>query len=312
MISNMGSKRNKATLGMALAMAIFGSVGFLSAKTGVKAIELVFIRCTGAAVLLGAMWLLSGTYKSEKWNKKEIIQVIFCGVFLTLNWVSLFKAFEMMHITVAISIYYLAPVIVFIAGSFLYKEKLNLLSILCILLCFSGTVLVSGVGTNVSFKEILSSGLIWALLAACFYAMLMIIGKGIQLLSSYSVTMIQTSVGALLLLPLVKFSSFQHLQSTNWITLVIIGFVHTGIVYLLFFGSIRHLSTKTIAALTFLDPAVAIILDIIFNKFQPSVLQIVGIILSYTGIAVILLSNKSKQNNKDSNSNSKTLITKID
>jgi drug/metabolite transporter (DMT)-like permease len=256
--------------------------------------------------------LLSGTYKTEKWNKKEIIKVICCGVLLMLNWVCLFKSFEMMHITIAISIYYLAPVIVFIVGSVIYNEKFNLISLLCILLCFSGTMLVSGIGTNVSFQEIISSGLIWAFLAACFYAMLMIIGKGIKMLSSYSVTMIQTSVGAILLLPLVNFSSFQHLNSTNWIAILIIGSVHTGIVYMLFFGSIRHLSTKTIAALTFLDPAVAIILDIIFNKFHPSILQIVGIILSYTGIAVILFSNKRTQNNKDSISDTKTLYINID
>ncbi|MBP0726148.1 DMT family transporter [Bacillus sp. RG28] len=311
-MKNVDSKGKKATLGMVLAMAIFGSVGFLSAKTGVKAIELVFIRCTAAAILLGTLWVLSGTFKTEKWNKPEIIKVICCGLFLMLNWVSLFKSFEMMHITIAISIYYLAPVIVFIVGSIIYKEKVNLLSLFCILLCFSGTMLVSGVGTNGSFQEILSSGLIWAFLAACFYAMLMIIGKGIQKLSAYSVTMIQTSVGALLLLPFVNFSSFHHLQSSNWIALMIIGFVHTGFVYMLFFGSIRHLSTKTIAALTFLDPAVAIILDIIFNKFHPSLLQIIGIILSYTGIAVILFSKNSKQNKKETKSNTETLITKID
>ncbi|QJC90707.1 Putative transporter [Bacillus subtilis] len=37
------------------------------------------------------------------------------------------------------------------------------------------------------------------------------------------------------------------------------GIIHTGIVYLLFFDSLRFLSTKFISIIVFLDPAVAIV-----------------------------------------------------
>lgn len=43
--------------------------------------------------------------------------------FLVFNWVFLFKAFENMSVTIAISVYHLAPVIVLLIGSIVFKEN---------------------------------------------------------------------------------------------------------------------------------------------------------------------------------------------
>ena len=63
------------------------------------------------------MWLITGGHKTEVWDKKEIFQTLICGVFIVLNWVFLFKAFEEMSISIAISIYNLAPIFVLILGA---------------------------------------------------------------------------------------------------------------------------------------------------------------------------------------------------
>ena len=63
------------------------------------------------------MWLITGGHKTEVWDKKEILQTLICGVFIVLNWVFLFKAFEEMSISIAISIYNLAPIFVLILGA---------------------------------------------------------------------------------------------------------------------------------------------------------------------------------------------------
>ncbi|AIE78515.1 transporter, EamA family [Bacillus cereus] len=64
------------------------------------------------------------------------MQILACGVFLVFNWVFLFKAFEVMSITIAISVYHLAPIIVLMIGSIVFKEKLTMFAVLSIAYLF--------------------------------------------------------------------------------------------------------------------------------------------------------------------------------
>lgn len=123
-------------LKMIASMVIFGSVGFFSVQTNLPSFELVFVRCIFATIFLSVCWLLTGQYKQDKWERKEVIQVLICGFFLVFNWVFLFKAFENMSVTIAISVYHLAPVIVLLIGSIVFKEKLTFISIISIVVCF--------------------------------------------------------------------------------------------------------------------------------------------------------------------------------
>lgn len=274
----------KAVVQLTVAMAIFGSVGFFTIKTGLPAMELVFVRCICATLFLGGMWLIRKGYKTENWSRKEVIQTLICGVFLVFNWLFLFKAFYEMDISIAISIYNLAPIIVLILGSVFLKERLTIPAILAIVICFLGSILVVGIEQLESWSSLMNSGFIWALLSALFYALTMFLGKGITHLSTYALTWIQTSLGILILLPFINVHEFSGLTSLNWIYILGTGFIHTGYVYYLFFNSIRLLPTIIVSALVFVDPLVAIILDVALLDFHPSVLQIWGIFFIFGGI----------------------------
>ncbi|TVX94746.1 DMT family transporter [Paenibacillus agilis] len=269
---------------MIIAMSIFGSVGFFSVQTGVPALELVFVRCICATIFLSLAWYVTGSYKSEQWKSKEVMQILFCGLFLVLNWVFLFKSFELTSITIGITIYHLAPVIVLLVGSIFFKEKLTMFAVLSVVTCFVGTVLIVGVDASISMTDLMSSGLLWAFLAAVCYALLMMLGKGVQEMSSYTVTFLQTALGIVILLPFVNFTEFYDLTAVNWFYIIATGIIHTGIVYLLFFDSLRELPTAVISALVFVDPAVAILLDIVITGFVPSVIQGAGIVLIFVGM----------------------------
>lgn len=191
----MFNKKSMPAIKMILSMSIFGSIGFFSVQTGLPSFELVFVRCICATIFLALCWLVTGQYKTEKWNKKEVIQILACGIFLVFNWVFLFKAFEVMSITIAISVYHLAPIIVLMIGSIVFKERLTMFAVLSIVICFIGTVLVAGVDGNVSLEKLMSSGMVWALLAALFYAFTTLLGKGIRHTSAYAMTFLQTFLG---------------------------------------------------------------------------------------------------------------------
>lgn len=253
-----------AILKLTASMALFGSIGFFTVHTGIPATELVFVRCICATFFLGGMWSLTGGHKTEVWDKKEVLQTLICGVFLVLNWVFLFKAFEEMSISIAISIYNLAPIFVLILGAFFLKDKLTIQALVATVTCFIGSIFIIGVHNFVSFSQFMQSGFIWALLSAIFYALTMLTSKTIVKLSAYALTYLQTIVGIVILLPFIDVALFEGLTTTNWLYILGTGFIHTGFVYYLFFDSIRSLSTILVSVLVFVDPVVAILLDILF------------------------------------------------
>ncbi|MEK4247438.1 DMT family transporter [Psychrobacillus sp. FSL K6-2684] len=287
---------NKAAmLKMTLSMAIFGSIGFFTGKTGIPAIELVFVRCICATLFLGALWVITGQHKTEIWEKKEIVQILLCGIFLVLNWVFLFKAFEVTSITIAITIYNLAPIFVLLLGTLFLKERMTWNSLIAVLICFLGSMLIVGINTVQSISDFLGSGFVWALLSAFCYAMTMLLGKGVNQLSAYAMTFVQTSIGVLILLPFLNFTLFQGLTTTNWLYIIGTGLIHTGFVYYLFFDSLRKLTTGVISALVFIDPVVAILLDTLILDFRPTLLQSLGILLIFGGIIYTLIKPNKQQ-----------------
>ena len=284
-----------AIIKLTVSMALFGSIGFFTVHTGVPAIELVFVRCICATFFLGGMWLITGGHKTEKWDKKEILQTLLCGVFIVLNWVFLFKAFEEMSISIAISIYNLAPIFVLIFGALFLKEKMTIQALLATVTCFIGSMFIIGLNNFLTLSEFMKSGFIWALLSALFYAFTMLTSKTITNLSSYALTYIQTTVGIVILLPFVDFSLFESLTTTNWLYILGTGFIHTGFVYYLFFDSIRSLSTILVSVLVFVDPVVAILLDMLLLDFMPSFMQTLGIVLIFGGIFYTIYVPKKKR-----------------
>ncbi|RHW37636.1 DMT family transporter [Lysinibacillus yapensis] len=269
---------------LTIAMAIFGSIGFFTIHTGVPAVELVFVRCICATIFLSLMWFITGGHRTEIWSKKEVLQTCLCGIFLVLNWVFLFKAFEAMSISVAISIYNLAPIFVLIFGSLFLKEKMTIRALTATIVCFLGSILIVNIENFQSIEQLVGSGFVWAILSALCYALTMITSKTVKQLSPYSMTFIQTAIGIAMLLPFSDFTVFTGLSVSNWFYILGTGLIHTGFVYYLFFDSIRNLPTFLVSVLTFVDPLVAILLDILILSFVPTSLQVVGILLIFGGI----------------------------
>ena len=70
----------------------------------------------------------------------------------------------------------------------------------------------------------------------------------------------------------------------GWICLLIVGLVHTGIVYCLYFASLKELPGQNAAILSYIDPLVAVILSVCLLEEDLTAAQIVGgiLILGFT------------------------------
>jgi drug/metabolite transporter (DMT)-like permease len=89
------------------------------------------------------------------------------------------------------------------------------------------------------------------------------------------IALIQVCVGAIMLAP---FADLVHppAQLEPWSILIVIGVVHTGLVYILMYDAIHRLPTHIQGALTFIYPVVAIAVDVVAfgRRLQPT--QMIG------------------------------------
>ena len=61
--------------------------------------------------------------------------------------------------------------------------------------------------------------------------------------------------------------------------ILIVGVIHTGLVYLLYFGSMEHLSAQAVAVLSYIDPVVAIFASWIVLGESITILEFIGAVL---------------------------------
>ena len=74
--------------------------------------------------------------------------------------------------------------------------------------------------------------------------------------------------------------------------LAVVGILHTGISYMLYFGSMKYLEAQTIAIFSFIDPIVAILLSALFLKEPLGIAEIVGAIMVLGAAFISELSEK--------------------
>ena len=74
-----------------------------------------------------------------------------------------------------------------------------------------------------------------------------------------------------------------------------VGIVHTGIAYTVYFGSIKNLKAQTIAVFSYLDPVIAVILSALVLKEAMTWSNIIGAVLILGSALYSELPEKTKE-----------------
>ena len=89
----------------------------------------------------------------------------------------------------------------------------------------------------------------------------------------------QFTAAIIVLTPYVFFTSGFNVLSLNsigWVSLLVLGILHTGITYSLYFSSLPHLKGSEISLLSYIDPLTAMIVSALILSEPTSMLQITG------------------------------------
>ena len=274
-----------ARLKLILSMAAFGTLAPFVRNIAVDSGELALYRAVMAALLIGGYLLLTRQKIPFAQIKKELPLLFLSGAAMGFNWILLFQAYRFTTVSIATLSYYFAPVIVTAVCPVLFREKLTGRQILCFVMSTLGLVLITGIGEVGGGRGMI--GIAFGLGAAMFYATVILLNKFIKNVEGIHRTFLQFLAAIVILLPYVLMTSGVALGAMNavgWVNLLIVGLVHTGVTYCLYFSSLKELPGQKAAILSYIDPLVAVLISVTVLGETMTLWQAVGgaLILGFT------------------------------
>ena len=287
-MNNDGNDRKSVILNIA-SMLIFGTIGIFRKHISVSSAFLAFSRGILGGLFLLAFIKLQKKTAGEKLPVKTVIRLAVTGALIGVNWILLFEAYNYTTVAVATLCYYMQPTIVVLLSPFLFKEKLTPKKGLCAFAAIAGMVLVSGVIGGEAADRGNISGILFGLSAAVFYAAVVIMNKKISGVDPYQKTTIQLFSAGLVMIPymlLMEGALSGRFDLITVIMVVIVGIVHTGIAYAMYFGSMDGLKAQSIAIFSYIDPVSALLFSAVLLNEPLNAIGIIGAIM-IIGSAVI-------------------------
>lgn len=290
-------KQFNPRLMLSLSMAIFGTLGLFTRYINVTSAELALYRAILASAMIAVYFIAAKQKIDLKSIGKELPLLAISGVAMGVNWILLFEAYKYTSISIATLSYYFAPVIVTVLSPLLFKERMTAKQVICFVMSTLGLVLIIGVGSNASTGTDII-GILFGIGAAVLYASVVLLNKFIKNVQGIHRTLLQFLAAITALLPYVLLTSgvtLSGLDTKGVICLLIVGLVHTGVTYCMYFSSLKDISGQKAAILSYIDPLVAVLVSVFILSEDISFWQIVGgvLILGFTLLNEITFKKKS-------------------
>ena len=161
-----------------------------------------------------------------------------------------------------------------------------------------GLVLITGIGDTRGSDDL--KGILFGLGAAVFYATVILLNKSIHQVEGIHRTFLQFLSAIVVLIPYVLSTNGITLSSLNavgWVNLLIVGLVHTGVTYCLYFSSLKELPGQEAAILSYIDPLVAVLVSVTLLGESMTAMQVIGgaLILGFTLLNELSPTPKAKK-----------------
>ncbi|MEV7398903.1 DMT family transporter [Streptomyces sp. NPDC091267] len=270
------TRTRRGALELVAAMGLSGTLGVFVLESGASSFNVVFFRCVFGALALTGYCLFRGYLRNTGLTRRTLALAALGGVFIVFNWVLLFSAYGRTSISVATVVYHTQPFYVVLLGVPFFRTGLDRHRVGWIVVAFVGVLLVADVSTaDLTGGSGYLLGVGQALLAALLYAFATVIAKYLTIRPELT-ALIQVLVGIVLLLPFTRLGDTAGIDA-RWGWLVGLGVIHTCVMYILLYSSYQKLTTDRIAVLSFVYPAVAILVDFAVYGHRIGPLQMLGV-----------------------------------
>jgi drug/metabolite transporter (DMT)-like permease len=264
---------------MTMAMLMSGTIGWLVVSSQQSPFNVVFFRCIFGGATLALVCAALGLFRQKLLSWRTFGLALLGGAAIVVNWVLLFAAYSRASISMATAVYNTQPFMLVALGALVFRERISASTVAWLAVAFIGLVFVVKVEPAVlAVPGQYLVGVAYAVGAAAMYAVSSIITKRLKGTPPHLIALIQVSLGVVMLAPFVRFDALPA-SGVQWLELVVLGVVNTGLMYVLLYGAIQKLPTSMTGALSFIYPVVAIIVDRIAFGQTLAWIQVLGAVL---------------------------------
>lgn len=271
----------KSYLAIISSMLIFGTLGIFRRYIPLSSAMLALFRGLLGSVFL-LIWVFTKGGRLQKLTGRTLLLLAVTGAIMGLNWMLLFEAYNYTSVATATMCYYMQPTIVILLSPLVFRERLTPKKLFCAVAAIIGMIFVSGVLSGNGFQTQDIKGILFGLGAAALYSAVVILNKKVVVEDVYEKSIIQLAAAAVVLIPYLLLTENISKISLTGIAVgmvLLVGIVHTGIAYALYFGSMKNLKAQSIAVMSYIDPVFALLLSAIVLHEKMSVFGIVGAVL---------------------------------
>lgn len=274
----MTQSLRRGSLEMIAAMLISGTIGWFVLMSGQPVLDVVFWRCVFGAVTLLVICTTMGFLRRGILTRGRFWLAVLSGVAIVGNWVLLFASYSKASIAIGTAVYNVQPFMLVCLAALFLGERITAQKLLWLAVSFAGMLaIVSAHGTGGEEGSEYLMGIGLALGAALLYAIAALIIKRLVGTPPHLLALIQVCTGVLLLAPWANLSTLPQ-QPESWASLLTLGVVHTGVMYVLLYGAIQKLPTALTGALSFIYPIAAIFVDWFAFGHRLELIQWVGVL----------------------------------
>ena len=272
----------RSVLKMVSSLLIFGTIGLFRRYIPFSSGFLACVRGFLGGLFILAFLRVTRRNSGEKLPPRALPALIISGAMIGVNWMLLFEAYNHTTVAVATLCYYMQPTIVMLLSPVFFRERLTGKKAACAAVAIVGMVLVSGIVGDSGAGRGDFQGVLLGLGAAVFYSAVVIMNSRLRGIDAYRKTMLQMLSAGAVMIPYLLVSgtgSTEGLTFTSVALLAVVGIVHTGIAYVLYFGSMDGLRVQSVALLSYIDPVSALLFSALLLREPLSPLSILGAVM---------------------------------
>jgi len=255
-------------------------------SSDLKILEIIWARFFGHFILLVpiAYYLKGNSGFFNAATKPQFTR----GLFIFLGTAFFYIAITEIPLANALSLLLVAPIIVVVLSSFILKERITPIKIICVLIGFVGTLLVIQPGfTDFNLYSL------YALISGLFYAMYLIYTRKVNFSSDSIVTLSYSTIpGAIIMTLLIPFywESIPNLSQ-----IIIMGCIGPVVIvsHFFFIKAYQYAEASTLAPIHYFEIVSNVLISVLFFKDIPTIAVSIGIMCIISSGVLISLNQNS-------------------
>jgi drug/metabolite transporter (DMT)-like permease len=185
-----------------------------------------------------------------------------------------------------------APIFMALLGLIFFKEKLNALKVIGIIIATIGLLLLVGKGNPANIDLIKNKGDLLILSSAFTWGIYSMVNKKISLNYSPVMTILYLFIMmAIIIIPFtindLTINSIKTLSSIGWVAILFLGLLCSGVAYVIWAYALREMESAKVGAYLYFEPFVTVVAAWIFLKEDITLFMIFSGLIITAGVYLV-------------------------